>query len=53
MDPSEVDLSPEEEEKCRKVFAVFDRDSTGYIDSRKMRIVLESMGHHRVSDRDL
>ena len=53
MDPNDVDLSPEEEEKCRQVFAVFDRDGAGHIDARKMRIVLESMGHHGVSDRDL
>ena len=32
---------------------MFDRDGAGHIDARKMRIVLESMGHHGVSDRDL
>ena len=53
MDPNEVELSPDEEEKCRQVFAVFDRDGAGHIDARKMRIILESRGHHGVSDRDL
>lgn len=53
MDPDDVDLTPEEEEKCRKAFAVFDRDGAGHIDARKMRIVLESMGHHRLSERDI
>ena len=39
MDPSEVELSPEEEEKCRKVFAVFDRDGTGIIGPRVVAMV--------------
>ncbi len=50
---NEIDLTPEEEEKCKQVFQVFDRDGHGYIDAKRMRIVLEAMGHHRVSEKDM
>lgn len=46
-------MTPEEEEKSRQAFEVFDRDRTGYIDFKKMRIVLESMGHTRLSEREV
>ena len=49
----EVYLSPDEEEKCREMFKVFDRDGAGKLDVKKMRMILESMGHHRLSERDL
>ncbi len=50
----QFDLTPEEEEKCRQAFEVFDRDHSGYIDTKKMRVVLDSMGYaERASDRQV
>ena len=35
-------LTKEEELKCWEAFSAFDKDSSGYIDSHELRIVLES-----------
>ena len=39
---SSYGLTKEEELKCWEAFSAFDKDSSGYIDSHELRIVLES-----------
>lgn len=42
QDDDSYGLTKEEEAKCWEAFNAFDKDSSGYIDSNELRIVLES-----------
>jgi Ca2+-binding EF-hand superfamily protein len=46
-------LSPDEEEKCRVLFNALDKDRKGNLDLKKIRMLLETLGHQSLSDREL
>ena len=46
-------LSSDEEEKCRVLFNALDKDRKGNLDLKKIRVLLETLGHQSLSDREL
>lgn len=46
-------LSYEEEEKCRELFNALDKDRKGNLDLKKVKILLETLGHQVNTEREL
>ena len=37
-------LTNEEKARCKRAFKAFDRDGSGYLDARELRIVMRTLG---------